>query len=60
MPLNELKRIVVSNYQDGTQLSRLPDNEEMMNKINEIIRFINLLEEEYDGDSYTDFGTRRK
>lgn len=60
MPLNELKRIVVSNYQDGTQVSRLPDNEEMMNKINEIIRFINLLEEEYDGDSYTDFGTRKK
>lgn len=39
--LKPLQRIIVSNDEDGTQVSRLPNNQEMMNKINEIINHIN-------------------
>jgi hypothetical protein len=39
--INELRRIIVRTDWDGTQVSKLPDNETMMNKINEIIRYIN-------------------
>lgn len=44
MPIiKELKRIIVQNNADGTQLTRLPNQEEMMNKINEIVREVNKL-----------------
>lgn len=42
--MEELKRIVVEDREDGTQVTRLPNNEEMMNKINEIIRYTKKLE----------------
>jgi len=42
--MEELKRIVVEDRGDGTQVTRLPNNEEMMNKINEIIRYTKRLE----------------
>jgi len=41
MPIKELQRIIVENREDGTQVTRLPNNEEMMNKINEIVRYVN-------------------
>ncbi|UGO46158.1 toxin [Bacillus phage vB_BanS_Chewbecca] len=39
----ELTRIIIENREDGTQVTRLPNNEEMMNKINEIVRQVNQL-----------------
>jgi hypothetical protein len=39
--INELERIIVQYGEDGTQISKLPSNEDMFNKINEIIRYIN-------------------
>ncbi len=44
--MEELKRIVVEDKEDGTQVSRLPNNEEIMNKINELIRYVNWLDKE--------------
>lgn len=44
MGIKPLQRIIVSNDADGTQVTKLPSNEEMMNKINEIIRVVNKLE----------------
>lgn len=44
MPIiKELKRIIVEEREDGTQVTRLPNNAEMMNKINEIVREVNKL-----------------
>ncbi|OOR30253.1 hypothetical protein [Bacillus cereus] len=42
--MEELKRIIVEDKEDGTQISRLPNNEEMMNKINELIRYTKQLD----------------
>ncbi|MED2185385.1 hypothetical protein [Bacillus wiedmannii] len=42
--MEELKRIIVEDKEDGTQVSRLPNNEEMMNKINELIRYTKRLD----------------
>ncbi|MGG2091319.1 hypothetical protein AB1283_00955 [Bacillus sp. S13(2024)] len=39
--IQPLKRIVIENREDGTQVTRLPNNEEMMDKINEIIKCVN-------------------
>lgn len=39
--INYLKRTIVENFDDGTQVSKLPDNQEIVNKINEIIKYIN-------------------
>jgi hypothetical protein len=36
-----LQRIVVENHDNGKQVTILPSNEEMMNKINEIITAVN-------------------
>lgn len=41
-----LKRVITENNLDGTQVSRLPNNEEIMNKINEMVRFLNSLPKE--------------
>ena len=38
-----LERIIIESNNDGTQISRLPNNEEMMYKINEIINVVNRL-----------------
>lgn len=46
MTIKLLQRIIVSNDIDGTQVTKLPSSEEMMNKINEIIRVVNKLENE--------------
>lgn len=42
--IQPLKRIVESEDANGNQLTRLPNNAEMMNKINEIIRVVNKME----------------
>jgi hypothetical protein len=42
--IKKLQRIIVSNEADGTQVTKLPSNEDMMNKINEIIHVVNKLE----------------
>lgn len=39
--IKPLKRIIVEQSEDGTQVSKLPDSETMMNKINEIIKYVN-------------------
>lgn len=41
--IKELERIIVENREDGTQVTRLPNNEEMMQKINQIIKQVNYL-----------------
>ncbi|MEX3713398.1 hypothetical protein ABFV99_13420 [Cytobacillus horneckiae] len=45
MPIQPLERIVVKNTKDGFQTTKLPSNEDMMNKINEIVRLVNHLEQ---------------
>ncbi len=44
MRISPLKRVVTENYTDGTQVSRLPNTQEMMDKINEIIKVVNELD----------------
>jgi hypothetical protein len=44
MAIEPLKRIVVSEDDEGTQTTRLPNNLEMMNKINEIIKYVNMID----------------
>lgn len=46
MTINKLTRIIQESYPDGTQVSRLPNNEEIINKINEIITYLNSEENE--------------
>ncbi|MCY8549389.1 hypothetical protein MOD25_05665 [Bacillus haynesii] len=43
MTLEPLKRIIVNEDEEGTQTARLPNNQEMMNKINEIIEYVNMI-----------------
>jgi len=44
MKVQPLERVVVEDNEDGTQITRLPNNAEMMDKINEIIRVVNELD----------------
>lgn len=44
--LKEIERVVVENREDGTQVSRLPNTEEVMEKINEIVKYCNQLNED--------------
>lgn len=53
--INYLQRIIEAENQDGSQLTRPPNNIEIMNKINEIVNVVNKIEL----DS-TDFGTRKE
>ncbi|AVM26155.1 hypothetical protein FZC68_10485 [Bacillus pumilus] len=39
-----LKRVPVEKAEDGIEISRLPNNEEIIDKVNEIVRFVNTLE----------------
>ncbi|MGG0308309.1 hypothetical protein ABEY43_07155 [Priestia megaterium] len=39
-----LNRIITNTEEDGTQISRLPNNQEVMDKINEIVKIVNLQE----------------
>lgn len=43
----KLQRIVEQNYDNGSQLTRLPNNHETMDKINEIIYIVNKMEKEH-------------
>lgn len=43
--IEPLKRIIVEDMSDGTQVTRLPNNREVMDKINEIIKYINQQED---------------
>lgn len=56
--IKPLERIVINNSEDGIQTSRLPNNEEMMNKINEIVNCINHLNKEKQDKPIQGFGTR--
>lgn len=42
--IKELQRIVEIIDENGTQISKLPSNQEMFNKINELVRVVNRLE----------------
>lgn len=44
--LKEIKRTIVATEQDGTQVTIPPSNTEIMNKINEIVRYVNRMEKE--------------
>ena len=43
--IKQLTRVIIESTEDGLQTSRLPNNEEVMNKINEIVRYINYIEQ---------------
>lgn len=62
MPIQPLKRLIIDNSDDGLQVTRLPNNEEMMFKINEIIAFVNKLEKEQQEEQhdkiFRSFGAR--
>ncbi|MES9681764.1 hypothetical protein ABWK22_02365 [Gottfriedia acidiceleris] len=53
MPIESLKRIIVSEDEDGTQTSRLPNNQEMMDKINEVIKYVNMIDMKVTGMAHT-------
>lgn len=55
--MEELRRIIVEDKEDGTQLSRLPNNEEMMNKINELIRYTKRLDKNKQSKTIKGVGT---
>ncbi|MFE4764405.1 hypothetical protein [Bacillus mycoides] len=55
--MEELRRIIVEDKEDGTQLSRLPNNEEMMNKINELIRYTKRLDKDKQSKTIKGVGT---
>ncbi|WP_426940719.1 hypothetical protein ACQCPO_30675 (plasmid) [Bacillus mycoides] len=55
--MEELKRIVVEDKEDGTQMSRLPNNEEIMNKINELIRYTKRLDKNKHSKTIKGLGT---
>lgn len=44
MPIGKLERVIIDTDKDGIQISRLPNNEEIINKINEMVDFLNALE----------------
>ncbi|MEH7552845.1 hypothetical protein [Bacillus altitudinis] len=44
MPIKPLKRVTVKGYENGIEISRLPNSEEIIEKVNEIVRFVNNLE----------------
>ncbi|MDZ5480427.1 hypothetical protein ACQKN7_28575 [Bacillus cereus] len=55
--MEELKRIVVEDREDGTQITRLPNNEEMMEKINELIRYTKQLDKNKQSKQIKSAGT---
>lgn len=55
--MEELKRIIVEDKEDGTQISRLPNNEEIMNKINELIRYTKRLDKNKQSKTIKGVGT---
>lgn len=60
MGIKPLERIIVETKEDGTQIARLPNNQEMMQKINEVINFVNRMEKEKQDKPVKDiFAARR-
>lgn len=55
--MEELKRIIVEDKEDGTQISRIPNNEEIMNKINELIRYTKRLDKNKQSQTIKGVGT---
>lgn len=56
--IKELERIVIETKDDGTQTTRLPNNEEMMSKINDIIKQVNYLTRTRPSEPLRGVGTR--
>ena len=46
MTLQPLREVLVETKKDWTHVCRMPNNEEIMNKINEIIDVVNKLEQQ--------------
>jgi len=55
--MEELKRIIVEDKEDGTQISRLPNNEEIMNKINELIKYTKRIDKNKQSETIKGVGT---
>ncbi|PFS71214.1 hypothetical protein COK56_29755 [Bacillus cereus] len=55
MKIKPLERIVVETDNNGSQITRLPNNEEMVDKINEIIRVVNELDAFKSNQSHQNF-----
>jgi len=58
--IKELERIIVENREDGTQVTRLPNQAEMMQKINEIVRQVNYLTRTKPSEPIRGVGTRKR
>ncbi|EML6324910.1 hypothetical protein [Bacillus cereus] len=39
--IEPLRRVIIENNADGTQVTRLPNHEEVVKKVNEIIIYLN-------------------
>lgn len=39
--IEPLRRVIIENNEDGTQITRLPNHEEVVKKVNEIIIYLN-------------------
>lgn len=44
--IQKLERVIVQTTLDGVQTTRLPNNEEIMHKLNELIEAINVLSQD--------------
>lgn len=44
--IQKLERVIVQTTPDGVQTTRLPNNEEIMHKLNEVIEAINVLSQD--------------
>ncbi|MEC1744141.1 hypothetical protein [Schinkia azotoformans] len=55
MRIKPLERVIIENREDGTQVSRLPNTEEMMGKINRIIEVVNELDVQQSHENHKKF-----
>lgn len=55
--IEPLKRVIIENNEDGTQVTRLPNHEEVVNKVNEIIKYLNKQESDRKQDRIRGLGT---
>lgn len=54
--VRKLERVVVETREDGTQVTRLPNNKEVIDKINEIIDIVDQVEKEKMIEAYRKIG----
>lgn len=58
-PVAPLKRVIIENRPDGLQTSALPSPQQMMDKINELVNYVNYLEKEKQNKPFQGLQPRR-